>query len=67
MTTFTPEGPKRRLGAAGAAEPSILHPAWTELIRFCRELKHGEIENLKIQDGLPQMAELVRKKVRFTE
>jgi hypothetical protein len=49
------------------AEPPPLHPAWAELIRFCRELKHGEIENLKIQDGLPQMAEVVRKKVRFNE
>jgi len=49
------------------AEPPPLHPAWAELIRYCRELKHGEIENLKIQDGLPQMAEVVRKKVRFNE
>jgi hypothetical protein len=66
MNPFTPEGLRRRPGGAGA-EPGAIHPAWAELIRFCRELKHGEIENLKIQDGLPQMAELVRRKVRFIE
>jgi hypothetical protein len=66
MPAFTPEGPRRPNPVTGAEQPS-LHPAWAELIRFCRELRHGEIENLKIQDGIPQMAELVRKKVRFTE
>jgi hypothetical protein len=35
-----------------------LHPAWAEFVRFCRELKYGEIENLRIQDGLPLMAEM---------
>jgi hypothetical protein len=65
MNPFAHEGSKRRPNSA--AEPSPLHPAWAELIRYCRELKHGEIENLKIQDGLPQTAEVVRKKVRFNE
>jgi hypothetical protein len=44
-----------------------LHPVWAEFVRFCRELKYGEIENLRIQDGLPLMAEMVRRKVKFTE
>ncbi|HKE27787.1 MAG TPA: hypothetical protein VKB88_35770 [Bryobacteraceae bacterium] len=43
-----------------------LSPAWREFIRFCRELRHGEIERLSIQDGVPVLAELTKKKVRFT-
>jgi hypothetical protein len=29
------------------------------------EMGHGEIENLKIQDGLPVLAEVTRRKVKF--
>ena len=43
-----------------------LHPAWTRFIRYCQQLGHGDIECLKIQDGLPMMAEATTKKVRFT-
>jgi hypothetical protein len=43
-----------------------LHPAWKEFIRFCRDLRHGDIERLSIQDGLPVLAETTRKKVKFT-
>lgn len=42
-----------------------LHPAWLALIRYCAELQHGEIERLKIQDGVPVLAEVTRKKVKF--
>ena len=42
-----------------------LHPAWSEFIRYCFELEHGEIELLKIQEGLPVLAEITRKKIRF--
>jgi len=28
-------------------------------------LQHGEIERLKIQDGLPVLAEVTKKKVKF--
>ena len=42
-----------------------LNIAWLKLIDFCRELQHGEIEILKIQDGLPVLVEVVRKKVKF--
>lgn len=48
----------------GAESP--LPPAWREFIRYCRELRHGEIERLSIQDGLPVLAEITRKKVKFT-
>lgn len=42
-----------------------LHPAWRAFLRYCTELQHGEIEILKIQDGLPVLAEVTRKKVKF--
>ena len=42
-----------------------LPPAWREFIRYCRDLRHGEIERLSIQDGLPILAEITRKKIKF--
>jgi hypothetical protein len=42
-----------------------MHPAWRAFIEYCAELKHGEIELLKIQDGLPVLAEVVKKKIKF--
>jgi len=46
-------------------ESGALHPAWVAFIRHCRELGFGEISQLKIQDGLPVMAEETTKKVKF--
>ena len=43
----------------------MLHPAWRTFLSFCQELQHGEIERLKIQDGLPVLAEVTKKKVKF--
>jgi hypothetical protein len=40
--------------------------AWREFIRFCCELQYGEVERLVIQDGVPVLAEMTRKKVKFT-
>jgi hypothetical protein len=42
-----------------------LNPAWREFIRFCKDLRHGEIERLSIQDGLPVLAEVTRRKIKF--
>jgi len=42
-----------------------LHPAWRAFIEHCARLQHGQIEILKIQDGLPVSAEVVRKKIKF--
>jgi hypothetical protein len=42
------------------------HPAWLAFMHFCAELKHGEIDRLLIQDGLPVLAEMTKKKVKFT-
>jgi len=53
----------RTSGAPGSAG---IHPAWMRLIRYCAELGHGEIEKLKIQDGVPVIANVVREKVKFT-
>jgi hypothetical protein len=44
-----------------------IHHIWFSFIKYCEELKHGEIDKLKIQDGLPMLAEEVKKKVKFTE
>ncbi len=51
---------------SGGARPSAdVHPAWARLMRYCEELGHGEIEKLKIQDGVPVIADIVREKVKF--
>jgi len=42
-----------------------LHPSWCAFVRYCSELQHGEIERLKIQDGLPVLAEVTKQKVKF--
>ena len=43
-----------------------VHPAWLRLMRYCAELGHGEIEKLKIQDGLPMTAEVTTRKIKFS-
>ena len=43
-----------------------VHPSWLRLMRYCSELGHGEIEKLKIQDGVPMAAEVTTKKVKFS-
>ena len=35
---------------AGAQLHALQHPSWIEFVRFCSELKHGEIENLIFRD-----------------
>jgi hypothetical protein len=47
------------------SDAAALHPTWRAFIRYCAELKYGEIERLKIQDGLPVLAEVVEKKIKF--
>ncbi len=56
-----------RTVTASRPQDAALHPAWRAFLRFCGDLKHGEIERLRIQDGLPVLAEVVKKKVKFTE
>lgn len=54
-----------RTPAASAAELTVVHPAWQQFIRFCAELQHGDIERLRIQDGLPVLVELAIRKVKL--
>jgi hypothetical protein len=42
-----------------------LHSSWLAFIQYCAELQFGEIEKLKIQDGLPVLAEVVKEKIKF--
>ena len=56
---------KRQFEFVAPGEGEQLTPAWREFIRFCRELRHGEIERLSIQDGVPVLAETIKKKVKF--
>jgi hypothetical protein len=49
-----------------AGRSANIHPAWVRLIRYCTDLGHGEIEKLKIQDGLPMAAEVTTRKVKFS-
>lgn len=44
-----------------------LHPNWWELIRQCERLGYGEILRLKIQDGLPMAAEVVKRRIVFSK
>jgi hypothetical protein len=56
-----------RSGAPSRPEAvESLHPVWRAFIRYCAEMRHGEIERLCIQDGLPVLAESTTKKVKFT-
>jgi hypothetical protein len=48
---------------AGQAAKS--NAAWLAFIHYCQQLGHGEIEKLKIQDGLPVLAEQAFKKIKF--
>jgi hypothetical protein len=47
------------------ARVGSVHPAWVRLMQYCAELGHGEIEKLKIQDGLPMIAEVAVRKIKF--
>jgi hypothetical protein len=75
MDPMTPQTARPAAPAARAAETNgqeshvsgSLHPAWVEFIRFCRQIGHGEIDQLKIQDGLPMLAETVRQRVKFSK
>ena len=52
--------------AASAHGPAALHPAWQAFVHYCQELRYGEIERLSIQDGLPVLAEEVKRKIKFS-
>ena len=43
-----------------------LPPEWRSFLSFCERLGNGEIHELKIQDGLPVVAQAVTRRVRFS-
>lgn len=43
-----------------------IHPAWIALIRHCQAMGHGEIERIKIQDGVPVLIEKSVEKIKLT-
>jgi hypothetical protein len=60
------ENYKPGLAKRAAELDAALHPAWRAFLRFCAELKYGEIERLSIQNGLPVLAEMTKKKIKFS-
>ena len=54
-----------RSQSAAMTRADQLHPGWVALMRLCSELGHGEIERIKIQDGLPVLVELTRQKIKL--
>ena len=58
---------RRNASAPNQDEPEAsLHPAWLAFVRYCQEMGHGEIEKLKIQDGIPVLVEVSRQKIKFS-
>lgn len=50
---------------AETAKLIYVHPIWYSFIKYCQTLEYGEIDRLKIQDGLPVSAEKALKKTKF--
>ena len=65
MAETDPNSLPARKGSETRASAGV-HPAWLQMMRFCAELGHGEIEKLKIQNGLPMAAEVTTKKIKFS-
>jgi len=42
-----------------------VHPAWIALIRYCQTMGHGEIERIKIQDGVPVLIEKSVERIKL--
>jgi hypothetical protein len=63
---MTGNGNAKRTEVSVQTSPgAVLHPAWRDFVRYCTDLRFGEIERLSIQDGLPVLAEVTTKKVKF--
>jgi hypothetical protein len=59
-------GAARSEGHIKSGGLTYMHPAWYSFIKYCETLRYGEIDKIKIQDGLPMIAEEVKKKIKFT-
>ncbi len=49
----------------GQSGLTYIRPAWYSFIKYCETLKYGEIDKLKMQDGLSVLAEEVKGKIKF--
>lgn len=58
-------GPALRQPNNDSGTSRSMHPTWVAFVRYCEKLRHGDIERLRIQDGLPVLAEVTTKKVKF--
>jgi hypothetical protein len=63
QTALAPARTAQHRETSASAQP--LPPAWRAFVHYCEQLSHGEIQVLKIQDGLPVMAEMAIKKIKF--
>ena len=61
-----PNGIRQSSENRGQRGLTYIHPAWYSFIKYCETLRYGEIDTLKIQDGLPVLAEEVKKKIKFS-
>ena len=62
------ETPTKDAGRELASETYQLlrvHIAWAKVMELCRDIGYGELERIKIQDGVPVMAEVARRRVKL--
>ena len=65
MTVERLKKPRSIALGSGLTIENLIHPSWRAFIEFCNDLQHGKIEVLKLQNGLPMLAEVTRKKLKF--
>lgn len=61
-----PESNQNGTASITTGPDTSLHPAWRAFVRYCQQMGHGEIERLKIQDGIPVLVEVSRQKIKFS-
>jgi hypothetical protein len=58
---------EKRVGDSRKYVSVKVHKNWCDFIHYCEKLRYGEIQSLRIQDGIPQIAEVVKKKINFSK
>lgn len=46
-------------------QPLPMSPAWIKFIQFCTKLNCGEIDKLKVLNGVPVLAQKVMENTKF--
>lgn len=57
---------KKTGGSKTEYQAVMLHPVERRFVEYLRKLRYANLE-VKVQDGLPVMAEKVTEKVKFTD